>query len=157
MVIRTFLAFLSNFNCFKQLLLKPMKNILATLLLSFFLMGISCEKTGVTYTTEPFRVKIISEICGTAVVQIQDEVFYKYGTDGFIKEGVTYNHVFTTQFSCADLAKLQSLTANKTGLVIKIQLINSAIVEPNCVRCEATVSNAPSLFQHLSLTQDWSN
>ena len=134
-----------------------MKKTLAIVLISIGFIGISCEKTEVAYITTPFKVKIIGEICGNAVVQIQDTAFYQYGMDGFTKDGVSYNHVFTTQFSCSDLEKLQTLTANKTGLVVKVQLLNSAKSEPNCVKCEAAVPNAPSLFQHIALTKDWSN
>lgn len=114
-----------------------------------------CTKSEIT--EKVFRVKIIDEICSNAVVQIQDPALYQYGVNGYVNAGTMYDHVFTTRFSCADMAKMQTLTADKKGLVIKIRLIENQISEPACSTCAATVPGAPSAFQWVALTEDWSN
>ncbi len=120
-------------------------------------LATGCDKTEKELTNTPFRVTIISEVCGNAIVQIRDSAFYQYGANGYVKAGITYDHVFTTSFSCADLAKMQTLTADKTGLVIKVTLTPQSVIEPQCIRCAATVPDAPGLFQNIALTSDWSN
>ena len=119
------------------------------------LIASSCSKSEIS--EKVFRVKIIDEVCSNAVVQIQDPALYQYGVNGFVSRDTTYDHVFTTRFSCADMAKMQTLTADKKGLVIKIRLIENMISEPACSTCAATVPGAPFAFQWVVLTEDWSN
>jgi len=119
--------------------------------------GMGCEKTNSGLPDQSFRIKIIDEICGSAVVQIQDAAFYEYGVNGYVKSDSTYDHVFTTRFSCSDLAKMQTLTADKSGLVVKVKLIKEAQPEPDCVTCAAVVPNAPNRFHLVAFTADWSN
>jgi len=119
------------------------------------LVASSCSKSEIS--EKVFRVKIIDEVCSNAVVQIQDPALYQYGVNGYVNADSTYDHVFTTRFSCADMAKMQTYTANKKGLVIKIRLIDNMISEPACSTCAATVPGAPAAFQWVTLTEDWSN
>lgn len=121
------------------------------------LTAAGCSKSASELPDQPFRVKIIDEICGNAVVQIQDTAFFSYGVNGYVKADSVYDHVFTTRFSCYDLAKMQTLTANKSGLVVKVKRISKAIPEPDCVTCAATLPNAPAVFHLVVLTADWSN
>ncbi len=123
-------------------------------MLSFLLAAGGCTKSEIS--EKVFRVKIIDEICSSAVVQIQDPALYQYGVNGYVRADSTFDHVFTTRFSCADMAKMQTLTADKKGLVIKIRLIENQISEPGCSTCAATIPGAPSAFQWVVLTEDWS-
>lgn len=132
-----------------------MKNKYWLVILSLVLASGSCTKADIS--EKVFRVKIIDEVCGNAVVQIQDPALYQYGVNGYVNADATYDHVFTTRFSCADMAKIQTLTADKRGLVVKISLINNQISEPGCSTCAATIPGAPSAFQWVALTEDWSN
>jgi len=132
-----------------------MKNKCWVVMLLLLLATGGCTKSEIT--EKVFRVKIIDEICSNAVVQIQDPALYQYGVNGYVNAGTMYDHVFTTRFSCADMAKMQTLTADKKGLVIKIRLIENQISEPACSTCAATVPGAPSAFQWVALTEDWSN
>lgn len=124
-------------------------------MLSFLLAAGGCTKSGTA--EKGFRVKIIDEVCSNAVVQIQEPALYQYGVNGYVNADSTYDHVFTTRFSCADMAKMQTLTPNKKGLVIRIRLIETQISEPACSTCAATVPGAPAAFQWVALTEDWSN
>lgn len=132
-----------------------MKNKFWAVVLLFLLAASSCNKSEVT--EKVFRVKIIDEICSNAVVQIQDPALYQYGVNGYVSADSTYDHVFTTRFSCADMAKMQTYTADKKGLVIKIRLMDKQLSEPGCSTCAATVPGAPAAFQWVTLTEDWSN
>lgn len=121
------------------------------------LTAAGCSKFASELPDQPFRVKIIDELCGNAVVQIQDPAFFAYGVNGYVKADSTYDHVFTTRLACYDLAKMQTLTANNSGLVVKIKLIREAIPEPDCVTCAATLPNAPAVFHLVAFTADWHN
>lgn len=132
-----------------------MKNKFLVVMLLCLLAASGCTKSDIS--EKVFRVKIIDEICSNAVVQIQDPALYQYGVNGYANADSTYDHVFTTRFSCADMAKMQTLTADKKGLVIKIRLIENQISEPACSTCAATIPGAPSAFQWIALTEDWSN
>lgn len=134
-----------------------MKNIFFAVALLFLLAATGCDKSESELTTQEFRVKIIDEVCSNAVLQIQDSVLYQYGTNGFVKNGVTYDHVFTTRFTCADMAQMQTYTADKTGMVVKIRLLKTENAEPNCTTCAAIVPNAPSVFHWVALSRNWSN
>lgn len=123
----------------------------------FFLAVAGCSKSSSELPDQLFRVKIIDEVCGNAVVQIQDTAFFAYGVNGYVKADATYEHVFTTRFTCSDLAKMQTLTADKSGLVVTVKRISEAIPEPGCVTCTATLPNAPAAFHLVALTADWRN
>lgn len=128
------------------------------MLVSLILLAAAgCSKSTSELPDQPLRVKIIDELCGNAVVQIQDSAFFSYGVNGYVKADSAYDHVFTTRFSCYDLAKIQTLTANKSGMVVKVKLISEPIPEPDCVTCAATLPNAPSVFHLVALTADRSN
>lgn len=117
------------------------------------LAGVGCRKSvsDPELPDQAFRVKIIDELCGNAVVQIQDTAFFALGVDGYVKADTVYHHVFTTRFSCEDISKMQTLTADKSGMVIRVRLIREAKPEPGCVTCAATLSNAPPAFHLLTL------
>lgn len=124
---------------------------------SFFLLAVAgCSKSSSALPDQLFRVKIIDEVCGNAVVQIQDTAFFSYGVNGYVKADSAYDHVFTTRFACSDLAKMQTLTANKSGLVVTVKHISEVIPEPDCITCLATLPNAPAAFHLVALTLDWS-
>lgn len=134
-----------------------MKTKLFIVILSFLLAGSSgCDKSTAELEKATFHVKVIDEICGNAVVQIQDSTLYQYGVNGYVKADSTYDHVFTTRFSCADMAKLQTFTADKSGIVIKVKLIKDAPQEQACIRCAATLANPPAIFHLIAFTTDWS-
>lgn len=133
-----------------------MKSKLFIVVLSFLLAGSGCDKSTAELENKTFQVKIINEICGNAVVQIQDSALYQYGVNGYVKADSTYDHVFATRFSCADMEKMQTLTADKSGLVVKVKLIKEAPQEPACIRCAATLANPPAVFHLTAFTTDWS-
>ncbi len=133
-----------------------MKRTMVILFCLVLAVGTGCQKTNTELPDQSFRIKIIDEICGSAVVQIQDTAFYEYGVNGYVKADSTYDHVFTTRFSCSDMAKMQTLTADRSGLVVRVKLIKEAQPEPDCVTCAAVVPNAPNRFHLVAFTVDWS-
>ncbi len=117
--------------------------VLASLLISGLLFS-SCEKTDEQLPEKCVQVKILDELCGTAVMQILDEEYFKFGVDGYQKEGITYDHVFSTELSCADLSKFQTLAASLKGLVVNVKMLKQMQYDPACVRCAGVVPNAPA-------------
>lgn len=111
-------------------------------LIAFCFFQLSCTKND-HLTNTSFRVKIIKEICNDAIVQLEDKQSTIYAENGFSFEGKTYDNVFFTTFSCADKAKMQTLTSDLTGLVITVKLLSAPKEDPNCGRCRATVSSRP--------------
>lgn len=121
-----------------------MKKIIVSALTCVTLILTGCEKTEEELLQQCFKVKILDEVCGTAVMQIQDEAYYKYGVNGYQLDGVTYDHVFSTELSCADLSKFQTLAPSLRGLVVNIKILKQKEYDPACVRCAAIVPNAPA-------------
>lgn len=122
-----------------------MKKIFLPALTCLALILTGCEKTEEEEEElqECFKVKILDEVCGTAVVQIQDEAYFKYGVNGYQPDGVTYDHVFSTELSCADLSRFKTFAASLRGLVVDVKMLKQMEYDPACVRCDAIVPNAP--------------
>lgn len=112
-------------------------------LIAFCFFQLSCTKND-HLTNTSFRVKIIKEICNDAIVQLEDKQSTIYAENGFSFEGKTYDNVFFTTFSCADKAKMQTLTSDLTGLVITVKLLSVPKEDPNCARCLATLNSRPA-------------
>ncbi|MEN9550055.1 MAG: hypothetical protein RIR12_2646 [Bacteroidota bacterium] len=108
----------------------------------------ACTKDETDLPTACVSVKLIKEVCGDAILQIQDSKYYNLGVDGFALEGKIYDHVFTTRFTCQSLAAMpQTLTADRSGLVFNVKLLKEPeTADSTCVTCLATLSNAPSKF-----------
>ena len=127
-----------------------MKNMLIAIL-AFSFLQISCNKED-DLTTTTFRVKIIKEICNDAIVQLVDSTSKANAEDGFVFEGRTFDNVFFTTFSCADKAKMQTLTSDLTGLVITVKLLQAPKEDPNWGSCRATVSSRPNKSNFIEVT-----
>ncbi|MFZ6025739.1 MAG: hypothetical protein ACOYVG_14920 [Bacteroidota bacterium] len=121
-----------------------MKRIILSTLTCLALVFSGCEKTEEELLQQCFKVKILDEVCGTAVVQIQNEEYFKYGVNGYQLEDVTYDHVFSTELSCTDLTKFKTLAASLRGLVVNVKMLKQMEYDPACVRCAAIVPNAPA-------------
>lgn len=131
-----------------------MKKIVLSALTSMVLILSGCEKTEEELLQQCFKVKILDEICGTAVVQIQDEAYFTYGVNGYQLDGVTYNHVFSTELSCADLTKFKTLAASLRGLVVDVKMLKQMEYDPACTRCAAIVPNAPPKWIPIKFADD---
>ena len=112
-------------------------------IIAFSFLQLSCTKDD-NLTNTTFRVKIIREVCNDAIVQLVDKQSSAIAENGFPFEGKTYDNVFFTTFSCADRAKMQTLTSDLTGLVITVKLLSAPKEDPNCARCLATVNSRPA-------------
>lgn len=131
-----------------------MKKIILAAVVCFTTILTGCEKTEEELLAQCFKVKILNEVCGTAVVQIQDPEYFKYGVNGYQLDGVTYDHVFSTELSCADLTKLQTFAASLRGLVVDVKMLKQMEYDPACTRCAAVVPNAPAKWIPLKFTEN---
>ena len=114
----------------------------------------ACDKSSSELQDQCFEVKILNEICGNAVVQILDPKLFDYGENGYQLDGISYNHVFTTRFSCADMSKMSASASSLKGLQIKVKATDRHVDDPYCTRCAATISNAPHKFVLLKIAAD---
>jgi hypothetical protein len=79
-----------------------------------------------------FNVKIISSICSTTVLQIQDPAFEYLGEDGWLNplDNKIYDNVFTLKNYCDNI--------NRDGKVIfKVKMKEGTDINYNCVVCLA--------------------
>lgn len=129
-----------------------LRSITLLLVLSFALF--SCDKSSDVLKDECLEVKILDEICGNAVVQILDPKLYDYGENGYKSDGVTYDHVFATRFSCADMSKLYATSSSLKGLQVKVKATERHEDDAYCTRCAATIANAPQKFVLLKVVND---
>ncbi|TAG12170.1 MAG: hypothetical protein EAZ35_10885 [Sphingobacteriia bacterium] len=127
------------------------------LTLIIFVFASSCEKTEPESQSNTFKVKILSEICNTAIVQILDSNYYHLGVSGYTSTGIKFDHVFNTKFTCEDMQKMQTLTASRAGLVVSIKTVKEPKLEPGCVLCEALTSFQGAPFIPIELLRNWSN
>lgn len=122
----------------------------------FLFLSAGCEKTEQASTEGCIQVKVLDAVCNTAVLQILDPKYYYLGENGYQKDGITYDHVFSTVIPC------KSINVNVPGRPIQgaadkpffVKIIDQPEPsDPNCGTCFAVVSNAPSKWLHISLSQ----
>lgn len=131
-----------------------MKLTYISLMLLLLLAFVACDKSSSELKDQCLEVKILDEICGNAVVQILDPKLYEYGDNGYQLDGVTYDHVFATRFSCADMSKMYSNSSSLKGLQIKVKATDRHEDDAYCTRCAATIANAPQKFALLKIATD---
>lgn len=131
-----------------------MKSILLAAITTLTLVFSGCEKNDEALLKKKFKIKILDEVCGTAVVQIQDEDYYRFGVDGYELDGVTYDHVFSTELSCADLSKFKTFAPSLRGLVVDVKILKQMEYDPACIRCASIVPNAPAKWVPIKYSND---
>lgn len=131
-----------------------MKLTQLSLILLLPLIFSACGKSSSELQDQCFEVKILNEICGTAVVQILDPKLFEYGENSYQLDGVSYDHVFTTRFSCADMSEMSATASSLKGLQIKVKATDRHEDDAYCTRCAATIANAPQKFALLKIASD---
>lgn len=124
-----------------------MKKSYSFLLMAFCLVFLTaCEKNEETHPEGCVQVRLLDAICRSAVLQITDPAYYHLGVNGYVKDGVTYDHVFTTIFPCTlpsdNSARPNMGVADKPFYVQILEQPEAS--DPNCVSCMAVVANAPN-------------
>lgn len=116
----------------------------------------ACEKNDPKKTDGCIQVKLLDAVCNSAVLQILDPDYYHLGVNGYQKNGVTYDHVFSTVLPC----KLPDSSFNgrpSQGVADKPFYVNiidqPEPSDPNCVSCAAVVNNAPNKSLYISFSQ----
>lgn len=135
-----------------------MKRISFIILSSLLLLALAgCEKNDHNNTDGCIQVKVLDAVCNSAVLQILDPDYYHLGVNGYQKNGVIYDHVFTTVFPCKLPDNVYSGRPNQ-GVADKpyyVKIIDQPEPsDPNCMTCAAIVSNAPNKFLHISVSQE---
>lgn len=124
------------------------------LIILFTLTFSACDKSSGDLKDQCLEVKILNEICGNAVVQILDPKLYEYGENGYELDGVVYDHVFATRFSCTDMSKMNATSSSLKGLQVKVKVTERHEDDAYCTRCAATIANAPQKFALLKIATD---
>jgi len=117
----------------------------------------SCEKNDVDLENEDcIKVKVLAEICGTAVLQIQNSKYYNLGEKGWSQDNgkTTYDNVFFTVFSCEDMEYIAKEYAGKAeGKTLNVK-IQDKFEMGNCAVCLAIVANPPSTKQNVKVAKN---
>ncbi|TDO28574.1 hypothetical protein [Sediminibacterium goheungense] len=116
---------------------------------------VACEKNETTQSKDCVPVKILDVVCNSAVLQITDPAYYHLGVNGYEKNGITYDHVFTTILPC----KLPSNNNSRPNMGVAdkpfyVQILDQPEAsDPNCGSCAAIVSNAPNKLWYVSFSE----
>lgn len=124
--------------------------LLVTLALGIAFTG--CEKDRDDQTSECFRVKIIDQVCNTVVLQIMDSDHYSLGVNGYVKDGIRYDHVFATTLSCEEAQAYANLKYKEGSVPEFYVRLGSKNPEDDCVSCSATLPNPPGKFHSIVMS-----
>lgn len=117
----------------------------------------SCEKNeSDIQNDECIEVKIIAEICGTAVLQIQNPKYFDLGENGWTQDGgkTSYDHVFFTVFSCTDMEYLgKEYIGNLSGKLLNVK-VQKQFEMGNCAVCLAIIANPPGKKQNVQISKN---
>lgn len=132
-----------------------MKKLFSVSVLGILLLFSSCDKNDADgRRDECFEATIIAEICGNAVLQINDKDFEDLGVDGWTSLEVVYDNVFFTRFNCSELSYFGKLARpSLTGLKVKVSVIDSKDWG-SCAVCQAALSNPPSKYLNVEILDD---
>ena len=132
-----------------------MKKLFSISALGLLFLLSSCDKNDTEgQRDECFEATIIAEICGNAVMQINDEDFEDLGVDGWTNQEVVYDNVFFTRFNCDELAYFGKLARpSLAGLKVKVS-VTDAKDWGSCAVCLATLSNPPSKYLDVEILDD---
>lgn len=139
-----------------NLKLYMLKKVLIPSLFALFTFG-SCEKSDSDFQNdECIEVKVLAEICGTAVLQIQNSKYYNLGEKGWSQENgkTSFDNVFFTVFSCEDMEYLSKEYSGKPegkSFNIKIQ---DKFEMGNCAVCLAIIANPPAKRQNVKVAKN---
>lgn len=134
-----------------------MKKIHLLFTLALGMIFTACEKDYNNQTAECFRVKIVDQVCNTVVLQILDSNQYALGVNGYEKNGIRYNHVFTTTLNCDDAQAYANRQQIEGGTPTFYVRLESKKREDDCVTCSGTIPNPPQQFHSVVLNNGMSH
>ena len=117
----------------------------------------SCDKSETDLlSSECIRVKVIADICGTAVIQFQDEKHFTLGEKGWSQDGgkTVFDNVAFTVFSCEDMQYLaNTFNDGTTGKMINVKVTDNFEMG-NCAVCLAIISNPPTKRVNIKIARN---
>lgn len=106
----------------------------------------SCDEDNLPLEEHRIEVRVITEKCGQAVMQIVSPEHSTIGQDSWTNDqGYTYHDVFSTRINCEDAGKIP-----EDGSSFYITLLEDPIPR-NCVTCLAIPASMPELRLHVSV------
>lgn len=122
------------------------KNYFIPMFIFCTVLILGCEKNEKIHPTGCVQVRILDAVCNSAVLQITDPAYYELGVNGYQKDGIIYDHVFSTILPCT--IPSDNSTRPNMGVADKpfyVQILEQPEAsDPNCVSCMAVVANAPN-------------
>lgn len=129
-----------------------MKKIMIALLLTSVWMG--CEPSLTEFPSDCIRVKVIDNVCGNVVLQIQDDKYKPLG-EGWVLNGVAYSGCFFSMLDCATTDGPASEYFNQSD-PFDIRIVGAGIAQDPgvCIRCLAMIGNPPSKVYQVKVSAD---
>lgn len=127
-----------------------MKKIMIALLVTSVWMG--CEPSLTEFPSDCIRVKVINNVCGNVVLQIQDDNYKPLG-EGWELNGVTYSGCFFSVLDCATTDGPDREYFNQSD-AFNIRIVGDGITQDSgvCARCRAIIGNPPSKVYQIKVS-----
>lgn len=106
----------------------------------------SCDEDNLPLDERCIEVRVVTEICGQAVMQIMSPEHSNIGEDNWTdSQGNTYHNVFSTLIHCEDLDKVP-----EDGSTFFVTLLGEPMPR-SCVDCLAIPASMPDLRLNMSV------
>lgn len=112
-------------------------------LLSLIWLSIACGHSGDITFSDCVPVKVITQLCGNVVLQIQDPS-QQFRGEKWTLNGITYPGCFFTVLDCATEEGHRDLFYNNDAS-FKVRIVGEGIADDlgNCARCLALLAETP--------------
>lgn len=98
----------------------------------------SCDEENLPLDRACIEARVITEICGQAVIQVISPDIDGLGEDNWTDgQGNTYDNVFSTQFSCEDMDNIP-----EDGSTFYLEVVEE-LAPQNCLVCLAIPAHMP--------------
>jgi hypothetical protein len=132
------------------------RTMLFPVLLALFTFT-SCEKSESDFSNNDcIKIKVIAEICGTAVIQFQDEKHFDLGEKGWSQDGgkTVYDNVAFTVLSCEDMEFLaKEHNGNVSNKLLNVT-INDNFEMGSCAVCLAIIAGPPTKKVNIKIAKN---
>lgn len=127
---------------------KTLKLWMSLGLVSLGLLG--CDETDFPLEPQCIEARVITHICGHAVIQVISPAFDHLGEDGWTNhDGQTYDNVFSTQLNCREIELIP-----EEGETFHFKVTTKKEEVQNCIVCQALPAQMPDTKIEMEITDE---
>ena len=117
-------------------------------LTSLGLLG--CGETDFPLEPTCIEARVITHICGHAVIQVTNPQFDHLGQDSWTdSDGQVYDNVFSTRLNCQEVELIP-----ERGETFHFRVTEEANEPENCVQCLAIPASMPDVWIEMEITDE---